>query len=142
MNNSSLYHPKFIAEDYHLKVVSHYFKEWTNLSMLCRTHSTIKVMYVHSGICRIELSGQSVCLKKGDMMLVDANVGHRLIVEKRASCRMLNVEFVFTPQNGIFPSVKQLAAENEPLRKMLNLKLAFLVLSDSDEIHHTLSSGD
>ncbi|MNO14464.1 Cupin domain protein [compost metagenome] len=72
-----------------------------------------------SGVCKVDVLDQlqskkfrqesSNTLKKGDFILIDANVPHRLIVEKENPCRMLNIEFRFCAKSSQdrFPSIRQ-----------------------------------
>ena len=53
---------------------------------------------------------------------------------------MLNVEFRFTQQKGVFPSIHQLAAEDKLLSSLLEVKSPYLVLRDPDEVYHIMKS--
>src|SRR5699024_3008025 len=65
---------------------------------------------------------------------------HRLLVDKHQSCRVLNIEFLLQPQQGIYPSIKELAQENKDLHTLLQLQEPFLMLKDSDGLYYTLTS--
>lgn len=79
-------------------------------------------------------------LKRGEMILLDAGVPHRLIVEDGSSCRMLNVEFAFTEYGGVAPSVSRLVREEEALADLLQSPFNSLVLSDQEEVFHVLKA--
>ncbi|MEK3789161.1 hypothetical protein [Paenibacillus sp. FSL K6-1230] len=62
--------------------------------------------------------------------MLDAGIPHRLIIEADASCRILNVEFGFTPVLPGQPSVCQLAHEEDDVANLLDDASAYLVLPD------------
>ncbi len=143
MNRGSLFQPSLTEGDYHPQVVSYYFKQWNDFQMPFHSHDATEIMYVIAGVCRIEIernqtAAESMTLKKGEFILVDANVPHRLIVEKDAPCRMLNVEFRFIDRKGMFPSIKDLAGEDGTLVSLLSAPCPYLVLRDPDEVYHVL----
>lgn len=57
------------------------------------SHDEIEIMYVIEGKCVVETAAETVTMKKGDLILLDSNIEHRLIVAKENPCRMLNLEF-------------------------------------------------
>lgn len=125
---------------FHPEVVAYYYKEWQDFQMGFHRHEAIEIMYVISGECQVELENEHVTLKKGQFIMIDSYVQHRLIVEQAKSCRMLNVEFVLKDQVGVFPSIKELSQENDPLNSLLNDRRSFIVLKDLEGLYHTLKS--
>jgi AraC-like DNA-binding protein len=106
-------------------------------------HDSTEIMYVIQGDCIVEWDGGAgrqgtIKLTKGEFILLDANVPHRLIVEQ--TCRMLNVEFGFVEHSGGFPSIKQIADEEDSLRAMVEAPVSYLMLQDPDEVYHSLKS--
>src|SRR5690625_2184613 len=79
-------------------------------------------------------------MKKGDMISIDANVPHRLLVNAEQTCRMLNIEFILNAKTGVYPSIKELAAENKDLNKLLRWQEAYLMLKDTEGLYYTLRS--
>ncbi|WP_426448860.1 AraC family transcriptional regulator [Paenibacillus sp. S-38] len=140
MEHASLYHPRYLEEECHLRTVAYYSKQWNGFQMPFHTHRAAEIMYVISGECAVEFAEGREQLGKGDLILIDALVPHRLIVQEDTVCRMLNVEFVPGPKQGVFPSLRQLAEENEVLRAMLGRVRPYLVLSDTGDVYHTLKS--
>lgn len=122
------------------EVVAYYYKEWQNFQMGFHSHEAIEIMYVISGECHVELKSECVSLKKGQFILIDSNIDHRLIIEQPKSCRMLNVEFILKDKSGVFPSINELSQENDHLRALLNNKQDFIVLKDLEGLYHTLKS--
>jgi AraC family transcriptional regulator, melibiose operon regulatory protein len=140
MNHFSLYQRELLTNDYHPKVSAYYFKQWESYHMSFHAHEEVEIMYVIDGKCIVETADQSVSMKKGDFILLDSNVPHRLIVEKDSPCRMLNVEFSFIKKEGCFPSVKDLVSENNNLAEFLLLNRPYVVLKDPNEIYYTLKN--
>lgn len=104
------------------------------------THKEVEIMYVIDGKCIIDTKQESFSMKKGDFILLDANVAHRLLVEKSNPCRMLNIEFSFVQTKGKLLSIKELASENKSLTQLLGLGYEYVVLKDPNEIYHTLKN--
>ncbi|QYR23947.1 AraC family transcriptional regulator [Paenibacillus sp. sptzw28] len=103
-------------------------------------HHTVEIMYVISGTCTVEMKDQPIVMRKGDLIMIDGGVPHRLIVEKDNPCRMLNVEFTFTDCEGVYPSMKQLAQGNAALRELLHRQNSYIVLRDPSDVYYTLKS--
>src|SRR5690554_5725144 len=115
MESNSLYNPLFITGEYHPKVNYYYFKQWDDFRMPFHEHNSVEIMYVITGQCQVDVADDSYALKKGDFILIDANVTHRLIVEKDKPCRMLNIEFLFDHKTTTTPSLKQLVGGSQNL---------------------------
>jgi AraC-like DNA-binding protein/quercetin dioxygenase-like cupin family protein len=129
----------------HPQVVAYYFKQWQGFHMPFHRHDAMEIMYTIQGFCDVEIQLsptriEKVRLKKGEFILLDANISHRLIVGDEEPCRMLNVEFRFAPHQGAIPSIQQLAVEEKQLASLLDVQKSFLVLRDSDEVYHVLKS--
>lgn len=140
METNSLYQNKLIAGNYHPKINFYYFKQWDDFRMSFHEHNSVEIMYVITGQCQVDAATDTFALKKGDFILLDANVSHRLIVEKNNPCRMLNIEFVFVDKKSSFPTMKQLAEGSQALTEWLSKDTPYVVLKDPDEIYHTLKS--
>ncbi|SFT27880.1 AraC family transcriptional regulator [Paenibacillus sp. BC26] len=141
MRSYSLYDP-YLREggDFRPNIVAYYYKQWLDYDMDFHAHDAIEFMYVISGTCTVETMSDVFQMRKGDLILLDARVSHKLIVPKESPCRMLNVEFIFTDCDGIYPSMKQLAQGHEALVQLLDRKVSTIVLRDPNEVHHTLKS--
>lgn len=137
--------PALSADDRRLRVTAYYFKLWDSYEMPFHAHPAIEIMYAITGTCRIEIArnpqpSASVTLKKGEFIWLDANVPHRLIIEKETQCRMLNVEFVLDNPNEGPLTYGQMAQEDELLAGLLASPPSHLVLRDPEEVYHTLKS--
>lgn len=144
-NNGTLF-PALLTEQHgHPHVVAYYFKQWQGFDMPFHCHDATEIMYTIQGYCEVEIQTQpahteTVSLKKGEFIIINANVSHRLIVEEANPCRMLNVEFRFMEQKGVFPSIQQLATEDKLLLSLLEVESTYLVLRDPDEVYHIMKS--
>ncbi|KRE90300.1 AraC family transcriptional regulator [Paenibacillus sp. Soil766] len=129
----------------HPQVVAYYFKQWQGFHMPFHRHDATEIMYTIHGFCDVDVQlsptrTERVRLKKGEFILLNANIAHRLIVEEDEPCRMLNVEFRFTSHQGVMPSLQQLAAEEKQLSSLLGIQSAYVVLRDPDEVYHVMKS--
>lgn len=143
MGNGSIFDEDLLKADYSPRIYAYYYKQWEGFHMTFHQHDSTEIMYVIQGDCLVEWNGgtgkqEAVKLAKGEFILLDANVPHRLVVEK--TCRMLNVEFGFVAHSGVFPSMKQIAVEEETLREMVSAPSSYLMLRDPDEVYHSLKS--
>jgi AraC family transcriptional regulator, melibiose operon regulatory protein len=145
MDNSCLFQPAIMERDFHPHVVAFYFKQWNGFDMPFHRHDAIEIMYTIHGCCEVEIQNhqalhETVSLKKGEFIILDANVPHRLLVDEANPCRMLNVEFRFAEGRGGFPSIQQLASQEQALSSLLKVQFPYLVLRDPDEVYHIMKS--
>lgn len=89
---NSLYSKRLREGDYKPEITAYYFREWNNFTMETQhIHDRAEIMYVISGQCLIEVETEKIEFKKGDFILIDAGVSHRLVVDINSHCRMLNL---------------------------------------------------
>ena len=141
MESNSLYHPRLRSGDYHPKVNYYYFKQWDDFRMPFHEHNSVEIMYVITGQCQIDVAKSSFALKKGDFILIDANVSHRLIVRSNQPCRMLNIEFVFERKHGLCSldeAISRWKSQSDYMAFFAGARMS--ILKDPDEIYHTLKS--
>ena len=126
------------------RIYAYYYKQWNGFHMGFHHHDSTEIMYVIQGICVIELEQplphkpHAVKLQKGEFIVLDANVSHRLIVDQ--SCRMLNVEFAFEKHDGAFPSIREWAEGEDALAELLATPDSCFTLQDPDDVYHALRS--
>ncbi|MDM5330566.1 AraC family transcriptional regulator [Neobacillus sp. CF12] len=142
LDENSLYHSKLLHDQYYPKVISYYFKQWKGFEMPYHSHNEIEIMYVIEGKCVVETATETVPMKKGDLILLDSNIAHRLVVDNENPCRMLNLEFFFTNKEneGFSPSFKEIVRTNGMLSQFLSKAYPYIVLKDSSDIYHVLKS--
>jgi AraC-like DNA-binding protein len=140
MEPFSLFRPELVKGTYYPYIAAYYYTRWEQFRMPFHAHNRAEIMYVLSGQCKVDTDTDSFILKKGDLILLDGNIPHRLIVEDEP-CRMLNVEFLFTErQDEPFPSLRELSEEDPALAAFLSERTPFLVLKDATDVPHTLRS--
>lgn len=144
--SGTLFKREWLEGDLYPHVFAYYFKQWADYTMIPHTHDSIEIMYVISGACGIGLEATAAAaacemtLKKGDFIILDANVPHRLTVDERGPCRMLNVEFDFRERRAAFPSMRQLALEDEFVAGLITEPSSYLLLRDPSEVYQVLKS--
>jgi len=140
IRDNSLYNKEIYIGDFYPVTKAYYYREWNGFSMPFHAHNAIEIMYVIHGQCLIEIEDKAVVMKKGEFILLDANVSHRLQVENDTPCRMLNIEFGFTKKSSQAPSFRATIESSGTLSKFLKTKLSYIVLKDSEEIYITMKS--
>lgn len=111
--------------------------------MTYHQHNSTEIMYLISGSCVVDVRSKAgeeerFRLKRGELIILDANVPHRLIVEDGTPCRMLNVEFGFMEYTGVAPSIGKLARKETALAEWLQMPFSSLIMPDPEEIYHVL----
>ncbi|WP_274653058.1 AraC family transcriptional regulator [Paenibacillus humicola] len=140
MQVHSLFDSTWVTGDYRPSINAYYYRQWVDYQMAFHAHCEVEIMYVISGTCTVETRDKPFAMRKGDAILLDAGVPHRLLVGKDSPCRMLNVEFTFSECEGIYPSVKQLAAASPSVNELLACRKPYMLLHDPTETHQTLKS--
>ncbi|OWA34488.1 AraC family transcriptional regulator [Saccharibacillus sp. O16] len=146
--SGSLFQRALLEGGFGPRFQAYYYKQWNTYRMDYHHHDSTEIMYLMTGSCRVDVidaSGHEErhALKKGELILLDANVPHRLIVEEGVSCRMLNVEFAFAPieaRDETTIRIGTLAQEEPALAELLQSPFTRLVLPDPEEILHTLKA--
>ncbi|WP_059102575.1 AraC family transcriptional regulator [Shouchella shacheensis] len=136
----SFYDHHFQNGHYWPVVRFYYFKEWGPFSMVPHAHEAIEIMYVISGSCSVEIDDDVHRLKKGQFIFIDSYVVHKLIVQTDERCRMANIEFIFQSLNTSFPSFAHICKENKALMQTTADQNPYMVLRDSNDIHHCLKT--
>jgi len=136
----SLYDQSLRLNEYYPNVTFYYYKEWQDFSMEMHEHDSVEIMYVMCGSCKVELEGETTQLKKGQFIIIDANVPHRLHVQSEKRCRMANVEFAFRPGETTYLTFKRVVEETPSLMQMLCTYQPYLLLLDSNDIYSCLKS--
>jgi hypothetical protein len=140
IKNNSLYNRELLNGRFYPKTKAFYFKEWDDFRMQFHAHNAVEIMYVINGNCLVETKDASIVMRKGEFILLDANIEHRLQVEKDKPCRMLNVEFDFYEEDTYLPSFGAIVQGSESLKQLLRFCMPYIVLRDSEEVYVTLKS--
>lgn len=140
MVNNSLYNKILLCSRYYPRVLAYYFKEWNDFHMTAHIHDRVEIMYVISGTCTVGVNNTTFGMKKGEFVLIDANVSHNLVVEKNCPCRMLNIEFTFEEKPFITPSYGEISMSSVSFKKFLREEEPFVILRDPEEVYPALKS--
>ncbi len=157
---SSVYGSQLADSGYRPQFYAYYYKQWQHYEMDYHQHHSTEIMYMIAGTCRIELLPadgelkaqdttqlEVVELQRGQFIVIDADVPHRLIVGEQP-CRMLNLEFGLRLQ-AIQPSsqsssdttiLQQLVRQEEELATWISQPQRHSVLSDPEEVYYTLKA--
>lgn len=143
--SGSLFQQSLLEKEYSPYFFAYYYKQWDQYTMPFHQHNSTEIMYVISGSCAVDVRSaagheERFRLKRSELIMLDANVPHRLIVEPGSACRMLNVEFGFVEHKGVAPSLSRLAREEGELADFLRKPFISLVLSDPEEVFHVLKA--
>ncbi|MFD2327812.1 AraC family transcriptional regulator [Cohnella sp. GCM10020058] len=138
-----LFHEAWKNGDCRPRVHAYYFKEWAVYRMDQHIHDSTEIMYVMTGECLVAIDAgrgreSAHPLRKGDFIVLNANIPHRLQVDR--ACRMLNVEFDLSAADGVVPPLRRLADEDATLDALLRSPGPSVTLSDPDEVLHALKS--
>ncbi|MCM3785074.1 AraC family transcriptional regulator [Neobacillus mesonae] len=123
---------------------AYYYKQWQNYTMEYHEHRWTEIMYMIQGtgaidVLSIDGRNERIVLRKGEFIILDEGVPHRLTVDQAAPCRMLNVEFGFQPHAGQF-SLGHISHEEQEVAAFLTRPFRYLVLSDPEEVYYVLKS--
>ncbi|MFD0712810.1 helix-turn-helix domain-containing protein [Paenibacillus sp. GCM10027626] len=141
MERCSLFDEKWRIGRFRPQINAYYYKQWLNFQMDDHAHASVEIMYIISGTCVIQTEQEHIAMHKGDFILLDSGVTHRLVLERDVPCRMLNVEFTFAECEDSSLSLAQLTAASPALGKLLDRRdIAYVTLSDPSDVYHTLKS--
>ena len=79
-------------------------------------------------------------MRKGDLIMLDAGVPHKLIVEKESPCRMLNVEFTLQALRRHLPVGQAIVGQRCRIRGVSRARIGTIVLRDPADVRHILKS--
>ncbi len=143
MYNNDIYHTKLVNEDYQPEIKAYYFRTWNNYAMDFHAHDRVEIMYIISGECEIHIKDYAtgkISFKKGDFILINAGVPHKLIVSGASDCKMMNIEFIFVKKVNFLPSLREFAQNVDELRQLLDSGEPFLILKDYEDVYQMLKS--
>lgn len=92
------------------RVEAYYDRTWGTFQMQPHVHTWCEVMYVFSGACEVvHGEEETLRMRAGDFVFLDAGVRHRLLTRGDIPCTMLNLEFSFAPSGDAAFSLGALA---------------------------------
>ncbi|MDC3418542.1 AraC family transcriptional regulator [Aquibacillus salsiterrae] len=122
------------------EAVYYYYKNWEEFNMEKHKHIAIEIMYVIRGKCTVEVDDEIIELKERQYIFMNPNVLHRLIVNKKNACQMLNIEFEWKDDKNHITNVQTLMKRDERLMEMFFSDETYFVLRDADQVYFTLKS--
>jgi AraC-like DNA-binding protein/mannose-6-phosphate isomerase-like protein (cupin superfamily) len=133
MNPNSLFNVHWREGMYQIKVKAYYYQDFKDyITPKNHVHRRIEIMYVVKGECEILMKDISVAMKKGEFILIDADIPHRLKVEENR-CRILNIEFFFQKKYCPFFTIGELVRYMPALENFFSIQEHFFVLKDTEE---------
>lgn len=109
-----------------VKISAYYNLQWKNFSMEPHRHHSCEVMCVQSGKCKIFTDEGQIDLKAGQLIFLEEDVEHSLIVESH--CEMMNLEF-YEGDSGL--DVARLWRESQEVRAFFQDDRPIKLLHDS-----------
>lgn len=143
MYTNSIYNQKLMQGDYQPEIKAYYFRNWNNYEMDFHTHDRVEIMYIISGACEIYLKdyeSEKINFKKGDFILIDAGVLHKLIVNEESNCMIMNIEFIFIKKTNFLPSLREFVSNVKALENLVTSQEPFLILKDYEDVYQLLKS--
>ncbi|QEK11785.1 AraC family transcriptional regulator [Crassaminicella thermophila] len=133
MNKNSLFNPYWREGQYQLKIQAYYYQEFKNyITPNNHRHCRAEIMYIVKGDCEVLIGSTSVPMKKGDFILIDTDIFHRLKVNEEG-CRILNIEFFFHKKFCPFFTIDQLIMYMPNLKKFFSIQAPYILLKDPEE---------
>lgn len=111
-------------------VEAYYSKTWENYKMQPHRHEACELMYVFSGVCRVEYPGGGVEMRSGDYIFLDSNISHALRTSA-SNCTMLNVEFTFASPRDFY-TMRRLQDSSPYFREMIRKGEPVFLGNDAD----------
>lgn len=136
----SLSNKRLLEGDYYPEVKAYYYKKWSGFNMAPHKHGYIEIMYVINGECKVFVDERIIEMKKGDMIIIDGNIIHGLMVDETSTCRMLNVEFIFERGQSAMPSIGNIIKATETLNEFIKSKVSYFLFKDYDEVYGLLKN--
>lgn len=107
--------------------------------MQAHDHPRVEIMYTRKGCCDVYAAEKHYRLEAGDLILINGEVPHKLLVDKHTPCRVLCLEFDFSEDGEGMGSVLGEISQAVPeVRRFLGSAPAILKLKDAMEIYSHL----
>lgn len=109
----------------------------TQFEMNIHRHPRCEVMYVADGACQVEVDGVLHTLRHRQLVFLDAEVPHRLLMPQNSHCSLLNLEFVCCDEpNGV--NYRHIQQQDAPFAAFLSQKQRVAFLFDSGKFGYAL----
>lgn len=117
-------------------ITAFYALSLTKFDMALHSHESCEIMYVKKGHCMIQTSNERRTLYEGDFVFLDAHTSHRLTIDTRLPCSLLNLEFNVSKKQGI--SLEELRMHCPPLRQEKEKTSNVFFAYDNKKLRHPL----
>ena len=130
MNNiKNLFDNKLVNDFYKFNTERFYFYEWKNSAMSTpHLHDRCEIMTVLKGQCFIHIGGKRIKFASNSIILINANVSHRLEVLPAHACLMLNAEFNFAATSQREISIRSLIENSETVSHFLRNPRDYVII--------------
>ncbi len=121
--------------NYSFVINNFYAYNYESFNMQFHTHMNAEIMYVEQGECEISIfdkEQKAYTLKKGQFILINSLIKHKLIINKTKPCKMLNLEFSPT-QNDSF-NVYKMIEDSKELSSMFSIIDSNMIFNDTASV--------
>lgn len=134
-----LIEPKIMDAEYKVKMRAYYNRHWKNFDMMKKhIHFGLEMMYVLKGKCSIEICNRTLNLSKNQLILLNSEIPHRLIVDHIEGCKILNFEFKLIKGKMKGISFRQLCINSDELKGLYETNKPYITIKDDLGIGQTL----
>ncbi|AZP03578.1 AraC family transcriptional regulator [Jeotgalibaca ciconiae] len=96
-------------------ITAFYALTLNHFDMNTHNHESCEIMYVKKGRCTVETNSELRILHEGEFVFLDSHASHRLFVDTKTPCSLLNLEFVLASTGTI--SLRELRQKSTSLRQ-------------------------
>lgn len=118
------------TENCRANIEAYYALQWQSFDMEIHIHPRCEIMYVLQGSCKIFLQDSEILLQEKQLIFLDENIPHRLLVEQGSPCHLLNLEFACR-EDGTGIHLRRLAEKSPDFQKFLFQKRPLALLHDA-----------
>lgn len=151
MEGASLY--SMAGKSAWFTVQGYYAESFYSYKMKRHSHKRIEVMYAVSGSFITEIQSKekwkSVCVRSGELIIIDAGTPHSLLLPENSEARILNLELEVNHNDASAFSMRRLCAASEGVGRMLGDVQPYLKFIDNHDlqkiihaVHREMQMGD
>lgn len=122
----------------------YYAEDFHGYQMKRHSHKRIEVMYAVSGSFLTEIrcreKWKTVRIRWGEMIVIDSETPHSLLIPEDGEARILNLEMEVNHNNASSFSMRRLCAVSRGLERMLEDAQLYLKITDNHDVHKIIHS--
>ena len=131
--------PKIMDTDYKVEMRAYYNRHWKNFDMMKKhIHLGLEIMYVLKGKCSIDICNKTLHLSKNQLIFLNSEIPHRLIVDHIEGCKILNFEFKLIKGKMKGISLRQLCINSDELKGLYETTKPYITIRDDLGIGQTI----